>query len=151
MSAAYIWLIVAGALAAGELLVGDFSLLMFALAALVGAGAAGLDLGPVWQVTAFVLAAVGFTLGLRPVARRHLTRSPPLLTGTDALIGAEGVVVEPVDGQDGRVKIKGEIWSARAFPEGSAIPVGTAVRVLRIEGATAVVHEQPVPGKELLP
>jgi membrane protein implicated in regulation of membrane protease activity len=149
MSAELIWLIAAGALAVGELLSGTLFLLMFALAALVAALTALLGLGVVGQVLAFVLAAGGLAAGLRPVARRHLTTGPSLATGTDALIGAPGVVTEPVDEHDGRVKIRGEIWSARAYPERTRLEVGSVVRVLRIDGATAIVHRQEIPEGEL--
>jgi membrane protein implicated in regulation of membrane protease activity len=144
MSAELVWLIAAGALAVGELLTGGLVLLMFALAALVGGVAALLGADLAWQVVASVVAAGGFTLGLRPVARRHVTQTPAIATGTDALIGAPAVVVEQVDGEDGRVRLKGEIWSARSFPEGSVLEVGSAVRVLRIDGATAVVHRHVI-------
>jgi len=49
----------------------------------------------------------------------------------------------------GRVKLNGEVWSARA-EAGAAIPPGTAVRVARIDGATAVVT-QSVAGPGAVP
>jgi membrane protein implicated in regulation of membrane protease activity len=140
MSDVTIWVVIAGALFVGELLTLDLTLVMFALAALVAAGVALLGVDVVWQIAAFALTAGGFTLGLRPVARRHLQRTPPLVTGTDALIGESATVVEQVDGQGGRVKIKGEIWSARSYPGTTVLDVGSAARVLRIDGATAIVH-----------
>ncbi|MBL7497903.1 NfeD family protein [Frankia sp. CNm7] len=122
---------------------------MLALAALAAALVALLGAGVVWQVLAFVVAAGGLTFGLRPIARRHLISTPQVATGTAALIGADGVVVEPVDRHDGRVKIRGEIWSARAYPGDSVLPVGSAVRVLRIDGATAIVHQEEIPGLDV--
>ena len=49
------------------------------------------------------------------------------------------VVAEPVDKHGGRVKLSGEIWSARAESEGESFDTGTEVHVTRIDGATAVV------------
>ena len=57
----------------------------------------------------------------------------------DALLGAEGVVLEPVSGMDGRIKLGGEVWSARAYDGFSEFEVGQRVQVLQIEGATALV------------
>ncbi len=41
------------------------------------------------------------------------SRKRPVVTGGEALIGAEGEAVA-WDGDEGRVRVKGEIWLARA-------------------------------------
>ncbi|THJ75308.1 NfeD family protein [Candidatus Frankia alpina] len=135
-----IWVVVAGALLVGELFTLDLTLVMFSLAALVGAAVALLGVDAAWQIAGFVVAAGGLGLGLRPVARRHLQRTPELRTGTDALVGERALVLERVDGEGGRVKIKGEVWSARSYPTTTVLEVGSEGRVLRIDGATAIVH-----------
>ncbi|OAA28718.1 membrane protein implicated in regulation of membrane protease activity [Frankia sp. EI5c] len=134
-----VWVIVAGALLVGELFTLDLVLVMFALAALVGAGLAALGAELIVQLVAFAVTSAGLTLGLRPVARRHLTRGPLLRTGTEALVGASAAVLERVDGTDGRVRLAGEVWSARSFPETDVLEVGATVWVLRLDGARAVV------------
>ncbi len=135
-----IWVVVAGALLVGELFTLDLTLVMFSLAALVGAAVALLGVDAAWQIAGFVVAAGGLGLGLRPVARRYLQRTPELRTGTDALVGERALVLERVDGEGGRVKIKGEVWSARSYPTTTVLEVGSEGRVLRIDGATAIVH-----------
>lgn len=135
-----IWIIVAGALVVGEILTLTLVLGVIAIAALVGAAIALLGVDVVWQVLAFAAAAGGLGVGLRPTARRHLQRGPALRTGTDALVGERAVVVEQVDADHGRVKIRGEVWSARSYPTGTVLDVGCEAQVLRIDGATAVVH-----------
>lgn len=147
MSDEVVWVVIAGLFLVGELFTLDLTLLMFGLAALLGAGAALLGLDVVWQILAFAVASGGLTLGLRPVAKRHLTRAPELRTGVDALVGATAVVVERVDGHGGRIKLSGELWSARSFPPDTVFDAGETVRVLRIEGATAVVHQDVLPGE----
>ena len=62
-------------------------------------------------------------------------------TGAAALVGATAVVLERVDPNGGRVKIGGEVWSARAFDEAQVLEPGTQVEVVEIEGATALVYE----------
>ena len=66
-----------------------------------------------------------------------LRRKRPVVTGHEALIGAEGETVTWQDGE-GRVRVKGEIWLARAaapLAAGSRVKiVGRDGLVLRVEG-----------------
>ena len=64
-----------------------------------------------------------------------------LRTGTAALEGTKGVVVQRVDINGGRVRIGGEEWSARAYLEDQVLEAGTRVEIVKIEGATALVYE----------
>jgi membrane protein implicated in regulation of membrane protease activity len=136
-----VWLIVAALLAGGELLTLTLFLAPLSLGAVVAAivGAAGAGLAV--QVLVFLAASLAGVFGLRPVARRHLRTPAALRTGTAALPGAKCVVLERVDDLGGRVKIGGEVWSARAFFEGQVYEPGTRVEVAKIEGATALVIE----------
>ena len=45
------------------------------------------------------------------------------------------------DATGGRVKIGGEVWSARAFDSAQVLEPGSRVQVAEIEGATALVYE----------
>lgn len=140
MMAWIVWLIVAAALGVAELLTTTFALGIIAVAALVAAGVGGLHAGLPFQLLAFVVAAgagLGFVL---PVARRHVKQPPLLRTGTAALVGKTARVLEEVTEQSGRVRIGGEIWTARPYDESLVIPVGAAVDVMQIEGATALVY-----------
>jgi membrane protein implicated in regulation of membrane protease activity len=140
MPAWVIWLIVAALLAVGEIATTALVLGMVAVAA-VAAGMVALVGGAALQLIAFIIVAVALLGLVRPIARSHLHMPVALRTGTAALVGAHGVVLERVDAHDGRVKIGGEIWSARAFDESQVIEPGTSVEVFRIEGATALVYE----------
>jgi membrane protein implicated in regulation of membrane protease activity len=140
MPAWVIWLIVAALLAVGEIATTALVLGMVAVAA-VAAGIVALMGGAALQLIAFIVVAVALLGLVRPIARSHLHMPVALRTGTAALVGAHGVVLERVDAHDGRVKIGGEIWSARAFDESQVIEPGTSVEVFRIEGATALVYE----------
>jgi membrane protein implicated in regulation of membrane protease activity len=66
-------------------------------------------------------------------------QAPHLRSGTAALIGSPATVIERVDSEGGRVKIGGEVWSARCFDEQSVLEAGERVEVLKIDGATALV------------
>jgi membrane protein implicated in regulation of membrane protease activity len=136
-----VWLIVAAVLAAGEVLTSGFILGPVAVAAVLAALVAVAGLGVVFQLIVFIAAAVASVLLLRPIAVRHLRVPGRIRTGTAALVGSRAVVLERVDADGGRVKIGGEVWSARAFFDDHVIEPGTHVEVAKIEGATALVFE----------
>jgi membrane protein implicated in regulation of membrane protease activity len=132
-----IWLIIAGALIVGEILTAGFILGPLGVAALIPVAVAAAGGGVVWQVGAFIVGALGSLLFLRPLARKHM-RTPQLQrTGTAALVGQSAVVIDRVDEDGGRVKLAGEIWTARSYDE--VYEPGERVTVVEIDGATARV------------
>ncbi|MFI9830317.1 NfeD family protein [Streptomyces sp. NPDC051913] len=113
---------------------------MLAVGAVAGAILAGLGFGVVVQVLAFVIVSVALIAVVRPIAARHSTQRPQLVSGVEALKGKQAVVLERVDGTGGgRIKLAGEVWSARALDVDRAYEVGQEVDVVEIEGATAIV------------
>ncbi|MFF3663732.1 NfeD family protein [Streptomyces olivochromogenes] len=113
---------------------------MLALGAAAAAATAGLGGGVVLQVLVFAVVSFALIAVVRPVAARHRAQRPQLATGVEALKGKQAIVLERVDGSgDGRIKLGGEIWSARALDAGQAYEVGQEVDVVDIEGATAIV------------
>jgi len=82
--------------------------------------------------------SVGLIGVVRPVATKHANQ-PTLRSGIERLVGQDAEVVAEVDGRDGRVKLHGEIWSARAFDGHTVFGAGAIVQVLAIDGATALV------------
>jgi membrane protein implicated in regulation of membrane protease activity len=141
MEAWVIWLIVAVVFGIGEIATLGFFLAPFAGGALVAALVAGAGGGPVGSWIAFLVVSVALLAALRPVALRHRKQAPLLRTGTAALVGRTATVVEKVDGDDGCVRLDGEIWTARAYDEDQVFEPGTRVQVLEIRGATALVAE----------
>jgi membrane protein implicated in regulation of membrane protease activity len=112
---------------------------MLAVGAVAAAVMAGLGFGAVAQVIAFGVVSVALIAVVRPIAARHSTQRPQLATGVEALKGKQAVVLERVDGAGGRIKLAGEVWSARSLDGDSAYEVGQEVDVVEIEGATAIV------------
>lgn len=112
---------------------------MFAVGAVAAAFVAGLGGGSVAQVLVFVVVSVALIAIVRPIANRNAKQRPELRSGVDALKGRQAVVLERVDGQGGRIKLNGEVWSARTLDTGQAFDPGQQVDVVEIEGATAVV------------
>jgi len=135
-----IWLIVAAVLGTIEILTTTLAFGLVGIAALIAAGTGFLGGPAVVQFGAFILAS-GLGLGIaRPFAMRHIRHPPLLRTGTAALVGRTGYVLEEVGPHSGRVRIGGEEWSARSYDETLVIPAGTKVDVLQIEGASALVY-----------
>ncbi|MEW2625801.1 NfeD family protein [Streptomyces sp. NPDC048106] len=112
---------------------------MLAVGAVAAAVVAAFGLGAVAQVIAFLVVSVALVAVVRPIANRHSRQRPRLVTGIEALKGRQAVVLERVDGSGGRVKLAGEVWSARALDGDRAYEAGQEVDVVDIEGATAIV------------
>jgi membrane protein implicated in regulation of membrane protease activity len=134
-----VWTIAAVVLAIGEIISVSFFLGPVALAAALAAIVAGVGGGLTAQLLAFVLGSIASLGIIRPIARRHMHTPARIRTGTAALVGARAVTLEQVDEHTGRVKIGGEVWSARTYDEDDVIEPGARVEVMKIEGATALV------------
>ncbi|MEA2475168.1 MAG: hypothetical protein QOE06_3083 [Thermoleophilaceae bacterium] len=135
------WLVVAAALAGGEILTLGFLLGPLAIAALLATLVAVAGASVPLQIGAFVAGSVASLAIVRPIARRHMHTPAAIRTGTAALVGSRAVVLEQVDADGGQVKLGGEVWSARAYDEDDVIEPGARVEVMRIDGATALVIE----------
>lgn len=137
------WLGSAAVLALLEMLSLDLVLIMFAGGALAAGGTAAVG-APVWaQIVAFLIASGLLLFTLRPWLLRSL-RSRMTLTETNvaAQVGRPAVVLEQVTEFGGRVKLMGEVWSARTEDDAPALDAGAEAWVLRIDGATAIVGTQ---------
>jgi len=134
------WLLGALLLLGVEALTLDLIFASLALGAVAGALVALVGGNLLAQVLVAVVVALLSLFLLRPFAMRFL-KVEGGHTNIDALIGIDAVVLERVDARTGRVKVGGEIWSARARRPGTAFSTGTDVVVTAVEGATAVVDE----------
>lgn len=139
MSAWLIWLLAALVLAGAEAVSGDLILVMLA----GGAAAGGVTQAATGSfVAAVIVAAVVATLlmfGVRPYARRRLLAGDGGRFGIERLVGSEALALEPVDDHHGRVRIQGAEWTARSAVPGHEYPRDSALFVVGIEGATALV------------
>ena len=136
-----LWLIAAVVFAVGEVLTMGFFLAPFAVGALVAMVVALVGGGFIASGVAFLAVSTAAFLGLRPIARRHMNLPAQLRTGTAALVGKTGTVVEAVSADAGCVRIDGEVWTARPYDEDERYEPGQRVQVLQIRGATALVSE----------
>lgn len=132
------WLIIAIVLGIIEMLTVEFTFLMLAGGALAAAAAAGFTDNLAVQVITFAVVAVILLLTVRPWARNHIYQSSPeTRTNSHALLGRQAEAISDVTARGGRIKLGGEVWSARTA--GDIIPSGALVIVNHIDGATAIV------------
>ena len=102
--------------------------------------------GPGWlQITLFLAVSAGLLLALRPLVKKYVT---PKVTATnvDSVVGSTGLVTAAIDNVSaaGQVKLGAMEWTARST-SGQPIPVGTLVKVDKIEGVKAFVSPAEVP------
>lgn len=95
--------------------------------------APGLQLSLGVVIAATVVTAGFFLLGLAMLLR---SRKRPVVTGGEALIGAEGTAVVWT-GVEGTVRVKGEIWQARAA---GAVRPGAPIKVVGRDGLVLTVE-----------
>lgn len=133
-----IWAIAGVVLVVAEVLSGGLVLLMLGAAALGTAGASALGVPPGPDLAVFAVLAALFVLVARPAVNRRIRVHDPVNTGTRALLGTHGQVVDAVSAGAGTVRLAGSLWSARSL-HSDDLAAGTAVVVVEISGATAVV------------
>jgi len=137
-----LWLIAAGLFAAGEIVSLDLVLLMFAGGALGGLAVALVGGATALQLIAFIVVSGLLLAVVRPIARRHLVERTPLqLDGVDNVIGRTAKVTREIDISGGRIRMGADEWSARTQHSGETFAVGSRVRILEVDGATAVVGD----------
>jgi membrane protein implicated in regulation of membrane protease activity len=137
-----LWIVLGVVLAVAEMFTATFVLIMLAAGAFAAAAAAGLGAPVAGQIAAFGVVSALALAAVRPIIMRHRmsaaeTGDTPV--GVEAIEGAAGLVLDQVDADHGRVKIEGEIWTARAYDATQVIEPGERVRVVEIRGATAMV------------
>lgn len=140
---AVLWLVAGLLLIAAEVLSGDFVLLMLGVSALSASVPAAFG-APLWlDVLVFSVMSIALVTLARPVLQRRLHAGGLVPTNTEALIGNTALVVSTVNASGGKVKLRGELWSARTYDETQVLEPGRAVTVMNIAGATAVVWGEP--------
>lgn len=140
------WFIAATGLGVVEIFTLDLTFLMLAGGAVAG-GIVVLAGGSVVLASVVALVVATLLLGaLRPWLLRSMRKREVDLIETNvaAIAGSTGRTLDEITETSGRIKLRGEVWSARVEDDAAAIPEGVDVIVTKIVGATAIV----VPEKE---
>ena len=143
--AAIVWLVLMVVFLAMESSTVSMVSLWFAAGSLIALLTA-LAGGPAWlQTVLFLAVSAGLLLALRPLVKKYLA---PKVTATnvDSIVGSTGLVTAAIDNvsASGQVKLGAMEWTARST-SGQPIPVGTLVKVDKIEGVKAFVSPAEVP------
>ncbi|WP_030439281.1 NfeD family protein [Actinoplanes subtropicus] len=145
---AILWIVLGIALAIAEAFTATLLIIFFAVGAFAAGGAAALGAPFLVQAIVFAVASGVSVAALRPIILRHAksaleTGDTPF--GIEAMHGRHGTVVEEVDGDHGMVKLEGELWQARSFDGTEKYLPGERVRVVKVQGATAIVWRDDLP------
>ena len=138
-------LMVAEALTQGTIVLGIGGVAAFVIGSVFLFDPAGVSFGfgVSWPViagaTATTAAFMFAVLGLALRARKR-----PVVTGIEEMIGSPGRVID-WSGDAGRVHVHGETWAARLAVAQVPPPAGTCVRVVALDGLTAVVEPETNP------
>ena len=139
LAAHWWWLILALILGIAEIIVpGVFLIWLGAAALLTGVLTLALGLPDTAQFAVFAVTAIIAVYSGRKWFRANpIESSDPLLNDrAGRLIGETVLVVEPIVGGQGRVKVRDGVWNAR----GPDMPSGARVKVVGVEGSFLVVE-----------
>ncbi len=137
------WLIAVIVFTVAEVVSYQLIAIWFALGAVVSLIVSLFGASTSVQLVVFtVVSALALAL-TRPIVKKVM-KTKPARTNADQVIGAQGVVVQPIGPmQKGRVFANGLDWSARA-QDGQPLQEGEKVTVLAIEGVTLVVQREEI-------
>lgn len=131
------WFIAAAVLGIGQIFAVDIAFGLLAVAALIVGIMALLGLPAIWSILVFAVIAVALVLSLRRPLMRKFKTAEPVVTGAAALVGERALAIDTVTTRSGRVKIRGEVWTART--RDGELAEDALGRVTAIDGATAIV------------
>ena len=137
-----IWIVLAVLFAITEAITAQIVTIWFVLGSVAAIIACAAGANTAVQVILFAGVSLLSLVIARPIFRKKLkTKAEP--TNADRYIGEKAIVLETIDNTSGtgEVKVKGIVWTARSG-DGSVIEKGSAVTVIRIEGAKLIVTKQ---------
>ncbi|MCH4148804.1 MAG: NfeD family protein [Prevotella sp.] len=137
-----LWTIIAMVCLILELSSGDFFVTCFAIGAICALISTLFGV-PFWvQVIVFAVFSVLSILFVRPSLVKHIhSKDKERLSNADALIGREGIVIEPIEkGGSGYVKIDGDDWKAISKADEDILK-GERVKVIHRESIIITVEK----------
>ena len=138
----HIWLIIAIVLFIAETFTPGFFLACLGVAALGSSLVSYLGMHIDGQIIVFCVTTLIVFLGIRPFFLKYLrSPGPRIETNVYGLIGKTAMVEETIDPRLGKgwVKVGGESWRGISA-NGTIIPTGTTVRILRVDGTKLFVE-----------
>ena len=135
----YVWLILAGIFAIGEVLTTSFLIFWLSLGSLIAMVVSFFIPDIIVQTTIFLISSVILILATKPLVKKF-ANIETVKTNAEAIIGKKGLVTKDINSinSTGQVKIEGELWSAIGIND-MDIPKDTEVEVNEIKGVKVVV------------
>ncbi len=95
---------------------------------------------PLWiQILVFLVLSALCIIFIKPISNRFLGVKH-VATNADSLIGEEAVVIEEICNLEarGQVKVRGQVWTARAADKYQTYAKGDVLNVIAIEGVKLI-------------
>lgn len=138
-----VWLIVSGICFILEIATVGFLLFWFAIAAVITAILSLFIQNIIIQTVIFIVLSVTLIFLTKPLSEK-LTKKDCTPTNSNAVVGKEAFVTKAIntsEGIIGQVKIgSGDIWSATSIDDKTTIPIGTKVKIIKIDGVKLIVE-----------
>lgn len=145
------WVVATVVAIVGEVFTTSFFLVFFAFGGIVALVLTALGFGLPVQIVGFVAASVASMVVFRPaVLHRLASGSSERYEPRGGIVGRSATVTTAIE-PDGSGTIRvgsGEFWTARALYPGKRIEAGMRVRVLDVDGLTALVEATEIEGGE---
>lgn len=134
------WLIIAGLCFVLEIYTVGFFIFLFGVGALIALVVSLFTSNLVIQIVTFIISSSLLVIFFKPFINRFMKNDKAVPTNVFRVLDKEGVVETDIDSVNstGKVKIKGELWSAMAD---SDIPKGEKVKVVSINGVKVKVEK----------
>lgn len=146
MNPIYVWLIALVVFIVIEIATMGLTTIWFAGGALIALVLALVDVSFYVQLAAFLVISIVLLVCTRSLAMKFFN-GKRVKTNVDSIIGKQAIVLAEIDNlkEEGQVILNGMEWSARAYENGTVIPVGAVVEVKEVQGVKLMVMEK---GKE---
>jgi membrane protein implicated in regulation of membrane protease activity len=95
---------------------------------------------PLWiQILVFLILSALCLLFAKPLSNKVLGVKH-VATNADSVIGEEAVVIETINNLEacGQVKVRGQVWTARAADKSMTYEKGEVLRIVAIEGVKLI-------------
>ncbi len=137
------WIFLGALMCVTEIFMPTFFLFWFGLGAFAAAITSFFaDL--IIQIVVFIAVSAVLVIFTRPLAIKVLQRKDsPRKISIDEIVGERALVIETIDFEKnrGKVKVNGDVW--RAFTEdGSTVNINDYVVILKVEGTKLIVRKE---------
>lgn len=139
----HVWIIAALLLFLIEVFTTGFAVICLSIGAVAGAIAAWAGCDLKYQILWFAVFSLIAFVVVRPLLLKCMRKSVGKKSGTEALIGREAVVCEPIVPADnkGRVIVDGDNWKA-VSSNGGNIDKGSKVIIIKVDSVVLTVTEK---------